>query len=94
MTVYLNGSSIDTFWAGTSYLLCNAISQPIIASTGQFFGLQQLLLASLTFFTVGTILCAAAKDVSGMLPGRTIQDIGGGGIITLSQVVYCDIIPL
>jgi MFS family permease len=29
-----------------------------------------------------------------MLAGRCIQGIGGGGIITLTQVVYCDIVPL
>lgn len=29
-----------------------------------------------------------------MLTGRCIQGIGGGGIITLTQVVYCDIVPL
>lgn len=29
-----------------------------------------------------------------MLVGRSIQGIGGGGIITLSQVIFCDIVPL
>ncbi|KAF1960648.1 MFS general substrate transporter [Byssothecium circinans] len=90
----LNGTSIDAFWAGTSYLLSSAIFQPVIASISQFFGRQQLLLVSLTLFTVGTILCAAAKNFTVMLAGRTIQGIGGGGIITLSQVIFCDIVPL
>jgi MFS family permease len=29
-----------------------------------------------------------------MLSGRCVQGIGGGGIITLTQVIYCDIVPL
>lgn len=29
-----------------------------------------------------------------MLTGRTIQGIGGGGIITITQVIFCDIVPL
>lgn len=53
-----------------------------------------MLLFSLTFFTVGTALCAAANDFTVMLTGRTIQGIGGGGIITLCQVIFCDIVPL
>lgn len=90
----LNGTSIDAFWAGTSYLLSSAIFQPVIASISERFGRQQLLLCSLTFFTAGTVLCAAANDFTVMLTGRSIQGIGGGGIITLSQVIFCDIVPL
>lgn len=66
----------------------------MIASVSEFFGRQQLLLFSLTFFTFGTILCAAANGFALMLVGRSIQGIGGGGIITLSQVIFCDIVPL
>jgi MFS family permease len=90
----LNGSSVEAFWAGTSYLLTSAIFQPVIASISQTFGRQQLLVISLLFFTVGTILCAVSKDFTMMLTGRCIQGVGGGGIITLTQVIFCDIVPL
>jgi MFS family permease len=60
----------------------------------EFFGRQQLLILSLLFFMIGTILCAVANDFTVMLVGRSIQGIGGGGIITLSQVIFCDIVPL
>jgi len=49
---------------------------------------------SLVFFTVGTILCSTATDFAMMLTGRCIQGVGGGGIITLTQVIFCDIVPL
>lgn len=29
-----------------------------------------------------------------MLVGRCIQGVGGGGIITITQVIFCDIVPL
>ncbi|KAK7188494.1 major facilitator superfamily transporter [Paraphaeosphaeria sporulosa] len=94
ITQSLNGTAIDAFWTGTSYLLSSAVFQPIIASVSEFFGRQQLLLLSLAFFTVGTVLCAVANDFTVMLVGRSIQGVGGGGIITLSQVIFCDIVPL
>ncbi|KAH7070919.1 major facilitator superfamily domain-containing protein [Paraphoma chrysanthemicola] len=90
----LNGTSVEAFWAGTSYLLTSAIFQPVIASISQVFGRQQLLLVSLVFFTGGTILCSVSQDFTLMLTGRCIQGVGGGGIITLTQVIYCDIVPL
>jgi MFS family permease len=53
-----------------------------------------LLVISLLFFTIGTILCAVSKEFTMMLTGRCIQGVGGGGIITLTQVIFCDIVPL
>jgi MFS family permease len=90
----LNGTSAEAFWAGTSYLLSSAVFQPVIASISEVFGRQQLLLLALFFFTLGTVFCAIANDFTMMLVGRTIQGIGGGGIITMSQVIFCDIVPL
>lgn len=45
-------------------------------------------------FTFGTALCAVAHDFGVLLTGRCIQGVGGGGIITLAQVIFCDIVPL
>ena len=53
-----------------------------------------MLLLSLIFFTVGTILCSVAHNFTVLLAGRAIQGIGGGGIITITQVIFCDIVPL
>ncbi|KAF2651463.1 MFS general substrate transporter [Lophiostoma macrostomum CBS 122681] len=90
----LHGSSTDAFWAGTAYLLSSAVFQPVIASTSELFGRQQLLLVSLFFFTLGSILCAVAGDFRTLFVGRSIQGIGGGGIITSSQIIFCDLVPL
>ncbi|ORY14390.1 major facilitator superfamily-domain-containing protein [Clohesyomyces aquaticus] len=90
----LHGSSIDAFWAGTSYLLTSAVFQPVIASISEVFGRQQMLLWALFLFTVGSILCAIANDFTVLLVGRSVQGIGGGGIVTLGQVIFCDIVPL
>lgn len=43
---------------------------------------------------IGTILCSVAGNFTVLLTGRSIQGIGGGGIITLTQVIFCDIVPL
>jgi MFS family permease len=48
----------------------------------------------LTVAPTGTIFCSAAPDFTILLAGRCIQGIGGGGIITLTQVIFCDIVPL
>ncbi|KAB5583489.1 major facilitator superfamily transporter [Coniochaeta sp. 2T2.1] len=91
----LGGTASDAFWAGTSYLLTCAVFQPFIAAVSDLFGRKELLLISIGFFTLGTLLCAPlAKNFPVLLAGRSLQGIGGGGIITMGQVIFSDIIPL
>ncbi|KAF4919655.1 Efflux pump FUS6 [Colletotrichum viniferum] len=91
----LHGSATDAFWAGTSYLLPCAVFQPFIGSLSDIFGRKELLLVSLAFFTLGTLLCAPfARDFTVLLAGRSLQGIGGGGIITMGQMIFADIVPL
>jgi MFS family permease len=49
---------------------------------------------SVLFFSAGSLLCALANDFTVLFVGRSIQGIGGGGIITLGQVIFSDIVPL
>jgi MFS family permease len=90
----LHGTASDAFWAGTSYLLTSAVFQPFIAALSDVFGRQQLLILSVLFFSAGSLLCALANDFTVLFVGRSIQGIGGGGIITLGQVIFSDIVPL
>ncbi|KAK7997201.1 hypothetical protein PG989_005241 [Apiospora arundinis] len=95
LALELDGSTIDAFWAGTSYLLTCAVFQPFIAALSDIFGRKEMLFSSVVFFTVGTALCAPiAKDFTVFFAGRSLQGIGGGGIITMGQVIYADIVPL
>ena len=67
---------------------------PFTAALSDIIGRPRCLFASLIFFTIGTILCAAARNIYVMLAGRSIQGIGGGGVIILSLVIFTDIVPL
>ncbi|KAK3900575.1 major facilitator superfamily domain-containing protein [Staphylotrichum tortipilum] len=95
LAVDLGGTATDAFWAGTSYLLSCAVCQPFIAALSDIFGRKELLVSSVFLFTLGTILCAPiAKNFPVFFVGRSIQGIGGGGIITMGQVIFADIVPL
>ncbi|KAK3377091.1 major facilitator superfamily domain-containing protein, partial [Lasiosphaeria ovina] len=95
LAIDLGGTSTDAFWAGTSYLLTCAVCQPFIAALSDIFGRKEMLFVSVLFFTLGTLLCAPiAKDFTVFFAGRSVQGIGGGGIITMGQVIFADIVPL
>ncbi|KAK0721243.1 major facilitator superfamily domain-containing protein [Apiosordaria backusii] len=95
LAIDLGGSATDAFWAGTSYLLSCAVCQPFIAALSDIFGRKEMLIFSVLFFTLGTVLCAPiAKNFTVFFAGRSVQGIGGGGIITMGQVIFADIVPL
>ncbi|MCJ1413683.1 hypothetical protein MMC32_000007 [Xylographa parallela] len=90
----LNGTAIQAFWIGTSYLLASAVVQPTYASFSHIFGRQPLLLIALTLFTLGAIVAGVAHNVAMLLVGRCIQGVGGGGIIALSYIIITDMVGL
>lgn len=94
ISLSLNGTANETFWAGTSYLVTCAIFQPFIVSLSDAFGRRQLLFVSLSLFTIGTILCCVAQNFPTLLVGRSIQGVGGGGALALVLVIMTDIVPL
>jgi MFS family permease len=90
----LDGSSIEGSWAGTSYLLTSAVLQPLVATVSESLGRQQLLIACVAFFTLGNLMCSLARGFPLLLAGRSFQGAGGGGVTTMAQVMFCDIVPL
>lgn len=90
----LNGTAIEAFWVGTSFLLTSAVFQPPIAALSHIFGRMPTLVFCIVAFIIGIIVSAVAQDFTAMLAGRTIQGIGGGGIILLNDVVITDLVPM
>ncbi|KAH3393315.1 hypothetical protein KXW79_002947 [Aspergillus fumigatus] len=94
ITQDLKGTAIEAFWSGTSFLLCSTVFQPNFASFSSIFGRRPLVLVALAFFFVGTVVAAVAKNFTYLLVGRSIQGVGGGGLIALSEVIVTDLVPL
>ncbi|CAK1362456.1 unnamed protein product [Cercospora beticola] len=90
----LNADATSTFWIASSYLLANAVVQPIMAALADIFGRRGTIFTAVALFTIGSIICCAANNVAGMLAGRTIQGIGGGGILSINLIIMSDLIPL
>ena len=53
-----------------------------------------MILTALTVFLAGAIVAAVANDFTILLLGRSLQGIGGGGLIALTEIVVTDLVPL
>lgn len=94
MAQALGGTAIEAFWTGTSFLLTSTVFQPVFGSFSDIFGRKSMIYVSLVLFAVGAIVAAVAKDFGVILVGRSIQGIGGGGIIVLTEIVVTDLVPM
>ncbi|KAI5848328.1 major facilitator superfamily domain-containing protein [Tricharina praecox] len=90
----LHGSAVEAFWAGTSFLLCSTVFQPAYGSFSNIFGRKPLLLVAIVIFTAGSLAGALANNFTVLLIGRSLQGVGAGGIIALTEIILTDIIPL
>ncbi|KFY01308.1 hypothetical protein O988_02806 [Pseudogymnoascus sp. VKM F-3808] len=90
----LNGSAIEAFWTGTSFLLTSTVFQPLWASFSHVFGRKPVLLLALSIFTLGAIIASVANNFTLLLAGRSIQGIGGGGLMALTYVIVTDMVTL
>jgi MFS family permease len=70
------------------------VFQPSFGSLSNIFGRKPLMLTALLFFLVGTIVAGTSTDFLRMLVGRSIQGIGGGGVIVLTEIIVTDLVPL
>lgn len=94
MAKTLGGSAIEAFWSGTSFLLTSTVFQPVIGNFSHIFGRKPLILGSLVLFGAGAIIAAVANNFTVILVGRSVQGIGGGGVIALTEIIACDLVPL
>jgi MFS family permease len=90
----LNGTAIEAFWAGTSFLLTSTVFQPNYASFSHIFGRKPMVLVAVTMFFIGVMIAAFANNFALLLVGRSLQGVGGGGIIAMTEIIVTDLVPL
>ncbi|KAN0096545.1 putative efflux pump antibiotic resistance protein [Hyaloscypha variabilis] len=90
----LHGNVADVFWTGTSYMLANAIVQPLTAQFSDVFGRRCILMLALCSFTIGLVICSIASNFTLLLVVRAVSGIGSGGCMAMTMSILTDIIPL
>lgn len=81
-------------WLGSSYLIANAVCQPLSGRLTDIFSRRSGLIVCNTLFAVGTLMCGLATSEWSILAGRVVAGMGGGGLNTISTFVASDLVPL
>ncbi|KIO20594.1 hypothetical protein M407DRAFT_29799 [Tulasnella calospora MUT 4182] len=90
-TIVKDLGGTDFAWVGSAFALG---STAILPGFAQIFGRRPIVLGSILFFGLGSGLCGGARNMDMLIAGRTIQGIGGGGILAMVEIVVADLVPL
>ncbi len=80
-------------WVLTSYIVAAAIMTPPTGWLAARFGRKRLFLATVTGFTLVSMLCGAATSLTELVVFRLLQGAFGAGLVPLSQAVLLDSFP-
>src|SRR5262249_38762001 len=81
-------------WVLTSYLAANAVILPATGWLAGALGRKRFFLLCTVTFTLASLLCGVAPNLTTLLLARTLQGIGGGPLMPLSQALVWEIFPV
>ncbi|MEU7594874.1 MFS transporter [Streptomyces sp. NPDC039022] len=67
-------------WVMTATLLTGAVATPVMGRLGDLYGKRRMLLTSLAFMVLGSLICGFTVDMATMLVGRSLQGFAMGAI--------------
>ncbi len=80
-------------WVLTSYIVAAAVVMPLTGFLSARFGRKRLFMISIAGFTVTSMLCGAAQDLTQLVLFRMLQGVFGASLVPLSQAVLLDTYP-
>ncbi|MCX8033766.1 MAG: DHA2 family efflux MFS transporter permease subunit [Thermodesulfovibrio sp.] len=83
----------ESTWIITSYLVANAVVIPMAGWLSRLFGRKNYLIFSIALFTIASLFCGVAWNLSSLIFFRILQGIGGGGLQPLSQSILLESFP-
>jgi MFS family permease len=79
-------------WVVTSYLLAATAATPLFGKLCDIHGRRTIMLLAIGIFILGSLVCALAPSMSILVVGRSLQGLGGGGLIPIAQTIIADLL--
>jgi len=67
---------------------------PAAGGLAAIFGRRPVMIGGILIFALGSALTGAAQSMAMAIGGRSVQGVGGGAILTMVEIIICDLVPL
>lgn len=78
----------------SGFLLGYVAMLPLLGRIADLRGRVPVLIASLVVFAFGSLITAAAYDLTSLVAGRFLQGVGGGGLVPVTLALVADLYPV
>jgi multidrug resistance protein len=78
-------------WLFSVYLLLQAISTPIFGRVSDVLGRKPVMLAGISLFMAGSILCGVAWSMPSLIVFRALQGLGAGAVLPMTNTIAGDV---
>jgi EmrB/QacA subfamily drug resistance transporter len=86
------GGIDELSWVVTAYLLSVTATTPLFGKLSDIYGRRLILLWAIGIFIAGSIACALAPTIWFLILARSLQGIGGGGLLPIAQTIIADLL--
>ncbi|KAF9257929.1 MFS general substrate transporter [Marasmius fiardii PR-910] len=81
-------------WVPSAYLLTSTAFQPLYGRMSDIFGRKSAICTAMAVFMLGNLIAGFSNSIIQLIVFRGVAGAGGGGIISMMQIIISDIITL
>nr|PZN20677.1 MAG: MFS transporter [Chloroflexota bacterium] len=81
-------------WVFTAFMLASTTTVPLYGKLSDLYGRRPVYAVAMVIFLLGSVLCGTARSMPQLIAFRTIQGIGGGGLLPLVFIIIGDLFTL
>ncbi|RDX47549.1 MFS general substrate transporter [Lentinus brumalis] len=81
-------------WVPSAYFLTSTAFQPLYGRFSDIFGRKAALCLAMGTFMIGSLAAGFARSIVQLIVLRGLAGAGGGGIVSMAQIVISDVVSL
>ncbi|KAI8957048.1 MFS general substrate transporter [Daldinia sp. FL1419] len=87
-------STNQASWIASGYFITSTVGQLLYGRLSDIWSRKVILLIGLAIFFFGSLASSLSQTVTQLIVFRCFTGIGGGGLMTVAQLIVSDVVPL